>query len=479
MIQLRDYQVDMVNRTRDALRRHQRVLLQSPTGSGKTAIACHMMGAAREKGLSSMFLVHQNELLKQTSAALWHNKIEHGLIAAGKAKSPHAVQLASVMTLKNRLAHYQEPSLIIIDESHRALAPSYLQIIEHYPSAKVVGLTATPQRTDGKGLGHLYQEIVKGPSIIYLTGQGYLCDYELFGVPQLVDVSGIKKKAGDYDAGELEKEFNKPKITGDAIQHWNQLAKGLTTVVMCVSIQHAEDVAEQFRQAGISSAAIHGKTKSREEVLDKFENGEITVLTSVQLLVEGYDHPEIAAVVWLRPTQSLSVYLQGIGRGLRPHPSKSHLVIIDHVGNYARHGLPCADREWSLEDRKTRGRGDDSDEPRLSVQVCDKCYFTIKSGSTECPKCGAEIELKTREIEQVEGELQRIKEAAEAEERKKAMRIEQGMAKTIKELVEIGVSRKMKNPTGWAANIFAARQGRRAGAKDYAEARQAYNEVVA
>lgn len=470
MIQLRDYQIDMIERTRDALRTNQRVVLQAPTGAGKTVVAAYMLDQAQKRGMTAMFLVHQNELIKQTSASLWQYKIEHGFIVSGRGRSPAPIQVASVMTLKNRLDQYDQPSLIIIDESHRALAASYLQIVEAYPNAKVVGLTATPQRTDGKGLGHLFQHIVKGPSISYLMQIGSLCDYELFGVPQKVDMTTVKNKLGDFAADDLEREVNKPTITGDAIEHWRALANGLVTVVMCVSIKHAEDVASQFSAAGIPAEALHGKTKNRDDVLDRFESGQTVVLTSVQLLVEGYDHPAIAAVVWLRPTQSLSVFMQGNGRGLRPHRSKRHLTIIDHVGNYARHGLPCADREWSLDDRSKNKKSTSSEEKDIGVQVCGECFFTVKTGLTECPKCGAEIELKARTIEQVEGELERIK--AVATEHKKKERIEQGKSKTLEELVANGVSRGMKNPSGWAANVFAVRQGRKASAADYSAAKR-------
>lgn len=475
MIQLRDYQIDMVERTREALRKHDRVVLQAPTGAGKTVVAAYMLEQAKKRGLTAMFLVHQNELIKQTSASLWQYKIEHGFIVSGRGRSPAPIQLASVMTLKNRLDQYSAPDLIIIDETHRALAASYLQVIEAYPKAKVVGLTATPQRTDGRGLGHkgLFQSIVKGPSISYLMQLGSLCDYELFGVPQKVDMTTVKNKLGDYAAEDLEREVNKPTITGDAIEHWRALANGLVTVVMCVSIKHAEDVAAQFSAAGIPAEAIHGKTKNRDEVLERFESGRTTVLTSVQLLVEGYDHPAIAAVVWLRPTQSLSVFMQGNGRGLRPHHSKRHLVIIDHVGNFARHGLPCDDREWSLDDRAKAKKSSPGEEKDVGVQVCGECFFTVKTGLTECPKCGAEIELKVRVIEHVDGELERIKAAAE--EHKKQERIEQGRSKTLEELVKNGVSRNMKNPAAWAANVHAARQGRRANAADYSEAKRVMN----
>lgn len=461
MITLRDYQVDMINRTRDALRQHQRVVLQAPTGAGKTAIACYMMAEAKRKGLSSFFLVHQNELLKQTSKTLWHNKIEHGLIAAGKSRSPHDVQLASVMTLKNRMSQYKDPALIIIDEAHRALAPSYLDIAEAYPNAKIVGLTATPRRTDGKGLGHLFEDIVDGPSIQHLINEGFLCDYDLFGVPVDMDVSKVKTTRGDYDTAQLEEVANKPTITGDAIAHYKRLARGRKCVVLCVSIKHAEDVARQYNQAGIKAMAIHGKSTNRDEILGQFENGDVDVITSVQLLVEGVDIPSIGAVQFLRPTQSLVVYMQGIGRGLRPHHNKDKLIVLDHVGNVSRHGLPCDPRSWSLADKKKGKRGANDNEPRLSVQLCPQCHHTFKSGVHECPFCGTPVEFKERVLEVVDGELERIAKAQREHEEKTARRREVGMARSVEELTEIGKRRGMRYPHAWARRVVAARSATR------------------
>lgn len=468
MIKLRDYQSDMIQRVRDSIMKHRRVILQSATGSGKTVMACHMMQEAAAKGKRVFFLVHQNELLQQTSRSLWRYQIEHGLIVSGKGRSNCAVQVASVMTLKNRLADYEAPDLIIIDESHRAFAASYKAIVDAYPNAAVVGLTASPQRTDSKGLGELFYDIVNGPSIRYLIDMGALCDYELFGVPQMADLSSVRTRAGDYAKDDLEREVNKPKISGDAVQHYKRLASGKKCVVLCVSIKHAEDVAQAYRDAGISASAIHGKSKNRLSILADFESGKTLVLTSVNLLIEGYDHSEIAVVQQLRPTQSIVVYLQAIGRGLRPDPSKKHLIILDHVGNYQRHSLPCDERTWSLEGKKKGSRG--NDEPTLSVQTCEQCYFTFKSGVTECPHCGDPVEFKARVIEQVDGELQRIEIAAKAEQERVAKKREQGKARTLDELVRLGVDRDIKNPSAWAANLFAARQGRRAAANDYTNA---------
>lgn len=455
MIVLRDYQEDMIARTRNALKHHQRVLLQSPTGSGKTALACHMMSTAARRGLSSFFLVHQNELLNQTSKALWHNKLQHGIIASGRASTDAGVQLASIMTLRNRLQRYSQPSLIIIDEAHRALAKTYQDIVSYFSGAKIVGLTATPQRTDGRGLGHLFDDIVKGPSIRFLIDQGFLCDYELYGVPPVVDTDDIKTTRGDFDSKDASAKMNRPHVTGDAIEHWLRLAKGRKTVVMCVDINHAESVAAAYNAAGIKTQSIHGGTKNRDQVIDDFENGDTQVLTSVELLIEGVDIPCISCVQWLRPTQSIVVYMQGNGRGLRPHPSKDFLLILDHASNFNRHGLPCDPREWSLEDSKRRKNGTDSQ--TLSVQTCKSCYLSFRSGVHACPHCGAAVEFKERKLLVVEGELERIKVAAAIEKQKRERRQEQGSARTLEDLVAVGVRRELKDPAFWAAKVYASR----------------------
>lgn len=476
MIKLRDYQVDMINRVRESLRGNQRVILQAPTGAGKTVVAAYMMREARERGISTFFVVHQNELLKQTSRSLWENKIDHGLIASGRMKTPHPIQLASIMTLKNRLDQYDPPGLIIIDESHRALAPTYLDIANHYKDAKVVGLTATPERTDGKGLGHLFDDIVEGPTIRFLIDQGSLCDYEMYCPPQLVSTDGIKTTAGDYDKKQSEAAMNKPVITGDAIDHYKRLAYGRPAVVMCTTVKHAEDVARAFRDANIPSECIHGNSKDRDAILERFERGEFSVLTSVNLMIEGVDLPQLSVVIWLRPTQSLVVYMQGNGRGLRTHPSKDKLLILDHVGNFARHGMPCQHREWSLSGRKKKRRG--SSERETSVQVCGKCHFSFYSGVHECPHCGAPVKFKERVLDTIDGELVRIEKAAAEHAEKQARRQEQGQARGIEELVLLGIRRNMKNPAAWAANVYASRQKRRPTSIEFQEASRIYRQAV-
>lgn len=474
MIRLRDYQLDLISRARLSLAKHKRIIIQSATGSGKTVMAARMIELAAQAGRKVLFLVHQRELINQTSGALWHYKIPHGLIVSGRNKTPHNVQVASLLTLVNRLDQYSEFDFIIIDECHRSAANSYQKILDYYPSAYAVGLTATPRRTDGKGLDGTFSDIVPGPSIRFLMDHGHLCDYELYGVPQKIDLSGVKTTAGDYNKGDLERETDKPSVTGDAVEHYKKIAYGKRCVVMCVTIKHAESVAAAYRAAGIPSEAIHGNSAGRDGALERLDSGETLVLTSVNLMIEGTDLPSIAVLQWLRPTKSLVVWLQGIGRGLRPHATKDRLIILDHTGNYATHGLPDMEREWSLEgDKKQGSRKVDPDD--IGVQVCGECYFSFKTGVSECPMCGSAVEFKERKLEVVEGELERIK-AVEAQELAAVeRRKEQGRAREIGDLVRVGVERKMKRPDAWAAAVFAARQGRKPAAADYARAKQALN----
>lgn len=476
-MKLRGYQEDLIDRTRQALRRNKRVLMQAPTGAGKTAITVYMMGRAAEAGKRSVFCVHQSELLSQTSKALWEQRLEHGLIASDKRRSLLPAQVASVQTWVRRTELYQEPDLIIIDECHRSASATYQKVLEAYPNAKVIGLTATPQRTDGKGLDDTYGELVQGPSIRQLIDAGYLSDYEIFAPPSTVDLSAIKTRMGDYDKKELEQTMDKPTITGDAVATYKKHAHGKRCVVMCVSIRHAEHVMESYRSAGVSAEMIEGSmtNKEREAVLDRFRAGETLVICNVQLLIEGVDIPSIEVVQWLRPTQSLIIWMQGNGRGLRPSDGKDRLLILDQVGNWSKHGLPDEDREWSLEGRK-KGRRKKDDEPDVNVQQCKNCFHIFRPGPSVCPSCGKPVEVRKKaEIQVVEGELERIDVEAEKRLRKKS----QGQARGLHDLVALGVRRGMKNPSGWAVHVHCARSGRKPSPADYQQAKQILAEVRA
>lgn len=464
---LRPYQESVIDDTREALRRHHSVLMQGPTGMGKTAITVFMMGRAAAQGNRAYFLVHQNELLSQTSKALWRQQLEHGMIASGKARSTLPAQVASVQTLVRRMDQYKEPDLLIIDEAHRAAAKTYQTIIERWPNARVIGLTATPQRTDGKPLDVMFDTLVLGPTIRELMDAGYLCDYEIYAPPIGIDVSTVKRKMGDFDSKELEAVVDKKSITGDAVAHYKTHARGKRCVVMCVSIKHAEHVAEQYQAAGVSSGVIEGTMtgQQRDKMLADFAAGRLMVICNVQLLVEGVDIPAIEVVQWLRPTQSLVVWMQGNGRGLRPADNKAGLIIFDHVGNCLRHGLPDDDREWSLEGKEKGKKKSASDE--VKIKQCGSCYAVFRPGPQTCPHCGAPVAGQQRELEVVDGELQKVDKLAIRKEQKR----EQGKARSMDDLVALGLRRGMAKADAWAAITLAARQGRKATTTEYEQAR--------
>jgi DNA repair protein RadD len=464
---LRPYQEAVIDDTRQALRTHNSVLMQGPTGMGKTAITVYMMGRAAAQGKRAYFLVHQNELLSQTSRALWRQQLEHGVIASGKARSTLPAQVASVQTLVRRMDQYKEPDLLIIDEAHRAAAKTYQTIIDRWPNARVIGLTATPQRTDGKPLDVLFDTLVLGPTIRELMDAGYLCDYEIYAPPIGIDVSTVKRKMGDFDSKELEAVVDKKSITGDAVAHYKTHASGKRCVVMCVSIKHAQHVAEQYQAAGVLAGVIEGTMtgQQRDAMLADFAAGRLMVICNVQLLVEGVDIPAIEVVQWLRPTQSLVIWMQGNGRGLRPADGKNELIIFDHVGNCLRHGLPDDDREWSLEGKEKGSKKKAADE--VKIKQCGNCYAVFRPGPQACPHCGAPVAGQQRDLEVVDGQLEKVDKLAIRKEQKR----EQGKARTLEGLVALGLRRGMAKADSWAAITFAARAGRKPAPAEYDQAR--------
>lgn len=439
-MKLRDYQIELISSTRQSLRNYRRILLQAPTGAGKTAMLIEMMRTANERGNRSFFCVHQDELIQQTSAALKNQSLDHGIIAPKYKYTTHGIQLASVQTLKNRISNYQAPQLIVIDEAHRSNAPTYRKIIEAYPKAFVIGLTATPQRTDGKGLNETYEHIVQGPQIRDLIDQGYLSDYDIYAPPIAdIDLSDVKTTAGDYNKKQLSEAMDKPTITGDAVKNYKKIANGKRCVVMCSSIEHAEHVARAYNDAGISAAAIHGKSANRDYVLNAFKAGQIKVICNVQLLIEGVDIPSIEVVQWLRPTQSVIVWMQGNGRGLRPHEGKEKLIIIDHVENYKKHGMPCMEREWSLDGKDKSKRSSQSE---VSVKQCPKC-FHVYAPAPICPACG-EKSTAERKAPTVDDEAELVK----VEKKKSTIFKDTRDCLWLEEWQTVGTSKGYKR--GWA-----------------------------
>jgi DNA repair protein RadD len=393
------------------------VLYQAPCGSGKTVLFGHVAGklqeaAARGSKARVLILVHRRELLAQTSDRLTQMGVPHGIIAAGYPAWPESpIQLASVQTVTRRLASAGQFNLVICDESHHILADSYNRIIDgHQPGARVLGLTATPLRLDGRGLGRVaggpFDSIVVGPSIKELVRDGYLTAVDVYAPPSQLNLSRVHVRMGDYDQRELEAEVDKPAITGNAIEHYQRICPGERAMVFCISVKHAHDVAQQFNAAGIPAEGIDGSMKDDERrgILDRFDRGDTLAMTSCDLVGEGLDICAVGAVISLRPTKSLNLYIQQVGRAQRIAPGKARAVLLDHVSNCERHGMPDADRTWSLDGKEKK-----QEAPRPSLTKCLVCFFVCDSFEEFCPRCGAPLPKRgPRTINEVDGQLERV-----------------------------------------------------------------------
>jgi len=466
---LRDYQEAMIRDARVSLATNKRILLVGATGCGKTVLALEMIRGAVARGKRVLFLCHRRELVRQSSRAFWNAGVEHGMVMAGKAMTAVMANVGVINTVANRIARMQPPDLIIVDEAHRSVSPSYLKLFEAWPDAHVVGLTATPERTDGRGLGEVYDAIVEGPSMRWLIDNGYLSDYRIIAPVSSVSLDGVTKRAGDYAQDQLEAAVDKPGITGDAVDSYRKYAAGKRCMVFCVTIKHSEHVCAQYNAAGIPAEHVDGSHSDaeRDAILARFRAGETLVVCSVQLAIEGLDIPAIEVVQFLRPTASLIVYLQAIGRGLRVEPGKPELIVLDQVANWQRHGLPDDDREWSLAGQ-TKSRKQDDAAP-LTTRQCPACYYVYRAGLLSCPGCGTPPPMAKREgPREIDGELTEI----DKEAMRRTARREQGAARTLADLVALGIRRGLNRPAEWAAITLAARAGRKPRPDEFTTAKQ-------
>ena len=457
MLDLRPYQSAAVDAVRDSFRSgRKRPLLVAPTGSGKTVIFSFVTANAAAKGNRTLILVHRAELLNQTHAALSQLEVPHGLIAAGKTSDPsHLTQIASVQTLVRRLDHIRPPDLIVIDEAHHATAGAWASVLAKWPQARVLGVTATPQRLDGKGLGTVFDDLIRGPEVADLIDKGFLCR-PVYYAPKTVDLTGVRMTAGDYNRAEMAERMDKPTITGDAVSHYAKYADGLPCVVFCTGIKHAEHVAQAFNASGYRFAILDGTLSPEERAarVAALGSGKLHGLVTVEIVSEGFDLPVVACAILLRPTASLSLHLQQVGRVLRIATNKPRAVILDHVGNCRRHGLAEEVRDWSLDGIRKRAKRGQQDDVQ-STRQCPQC-FAVHTPSPSCPQCLHVYEVNDRIPDVVDGELEELKARQQVRERKR----EQGTAQTLEDLIRVGKARGMKNPYGWAHNVFKARQRR-------------------
>jgi superfamily II DNA or RNA helicase len=469
-LDLRPYQTALIEDVRHSFRSGKRSpLLQLPTGGGKTVLTAFILASSAHRGRSAAFLVHRKELIAQTSKTLHLAGVPHGVIHPDWPTTRHLIQVASVQTLVRRLHRHRKFDTIVIDEAHHSVAGTWRKILDHYGNAALLGLTATPARLDGKGLGiqagGVFDDLVIGPSMMELIEGGFLARPKVFASERHLDLSGIHTRAGDFAADEVAEVMNRREIVGDAVAHYEQHLPGKRAIAFCASVEHAANVAATFNARGIPARRLDGTLSSyeRSAAVEGFAAGEIKVLTSCELISEGFDVPGCDGALLLRPTQSESLYLQMVGRALRPAPGKPFAVILDHVGNVARHGLPQEAREWTLDGRRRR-------ESPPETKQCPGCFAVLPSYVTTCPECehsfGEDAErrraeaARSRELESVNGNLIELTpEMIAAAAAAKARRMQVGMARTREQLEAIARERGYR--MGWVDRMLAARGQRR------------------
>lgn len=475
MITLRPYQSAFEDNIRAAYASGAKsVLGVMPTGAGKTVCFSDMAMRAANKGLSVGVVAHRAEILDQIGKALTAFNVPHGYLAPGFAPNPLAsVQVCSVQAMARRIDRYtRRPfDFLIIDEAHHAAAgTSWHAVIQAHAGKRVLGVTATPQRLSGEPLSVAFEQMVIGPTVSELTSLGALTPYRLFSPPP-PDMSGIKRRGGDLARDETAEVMDKPTITGDAVSHYQRICAGKRAIVFCVSIAHAEHVAEQFNAAGFPARSLDGKMDrgTRRAALADFASGRVPILTSCDIVSEGFDVPSIEVAILLRPTDSLALYLQQVGRALRPAPGKQYAIILDHAGNSVDkryggrgHGYPDDAREWSLAGGKKLGAPGMRSIARV---VCGRCYGSYVAGPQCCPYCGHTKDIQGREIAQVEGDLMEVDPdlvRQAREEEKRSRRMEEGMCRSMQDFHTLAVQRGYDNPHAWARIRWAARKGKAA-----------------
>lgn len=383
------------------------MLLQMATGAGKTFTACLLIRAAVENGRPVLFAAHREELIHQARDVMVEDAgidaRNVGVILSGYQENRRAlVQVGSIQTLSNRVLPPMD--LGFIDEAHRSAGSQYVRLFKHYEGKPFIGLTATPWRLDNKPLSEFYDVMIEGPLPSELVRLGYLSDPEVYAEPLPEFEGEVGIKDGDFEERSLEKIVMRPELVGRIVPHYELYGGGQRAFCFAVSVAHARQIAYAFQGRGHSAEVLSGETPraDRRELLAAFARGELRILISVGVLLEGVDCPAAKVAIWARPTLSVTVYLQGTGRILRPWGGITP-VVLDHAGNVDRLGMPLAKRAWSL---TTAPRREGMMGGAL-MKECANCGAEAACGKRVCGECGMLFRDGPGEIGESDEELQR------------------------------------------------------------------------
>jgi superfamily II DNA or RNA helicase len=461
---LRPYQVDMVARVEaERLAGRRRILLVLVTGGGKTVVIADIIAAARARGERVLVLAHRRELITQTSQKLYAVGVGHGIVQAGFPSRPgEAVQVASIQTLHARAIRSAKmdlppADLVVVDEAHHARSESYQRIVASYPAATLIGMTATPCRGDGRGLGNTFQVIVEGPPAADLIRDGFLVGTRVYA-PARPDLRGVHTRAGDYVETELAERMDKPKLVGDIVSTWLRIGERRPTVVFATGVSHSVHLRDSFRAAGVAAEHIDGSTpiEQRDAILADLKAGRVDVVCNAMVLTEGWDCPEVSCLVLARPTKSIGLHRQMIGRVLRPAPSKIDALILDHAGAVFAHGFAEDAITWTLEEDQraenkvhaARGQAH-----RSTLTTCPECHAVRFEGKA-CGECGWRPQPKPRAVDVIDGDLGRVDRS-----RRVHAHVDGPDARLdfYRQLLWIADEREYQR--GWAAHQFKAKFG--------------------
>jgi DNA repair protein RadD len=365
--------------TRDALRRAKRVVVVLPVGAGKTCVAAEMIRLALARGKRVLFIVHRIELVRQAVDRLASVGITAGTVTA-TSQDVREVTVASIQTMHAREC-YPPADLLFLDECHHARAKTWGEALERYPAAYVIGLTATPFRLDGQGLGDVFHELVIGVRTATLCAEGVLVEPDVYAPPG-PDLANVRVRRGDFEERALADAMEKPKLVGDIVEHWQRICSGRRTVAFAASVRHSEMIRDAFLAAGVKAAHVDGKTprEERRAALESLARGDVPVISNCALFGEGTDVPALEVAILARPTASRALHIQMIGRIMRAAEGKGSAVVLDHAGNSHRHGLVTDHIEYSLAGKQKI--------PVPRIYRCPSCYVVLPGPVDVCPECG-------------------------------------------------------------------------------------------
>ncbi|MCP4570557.1 MAG: DEAD/DEAH box helicase [FCB group bacterium] len=414
MIELRDYQAELVNSIRNELKAgHKKIIMALPTGAGKTFILADIAKRSIDNGHKVLALMHRRQLVQQMTDRFNDYNVDSGIIMSGnETELSKSMQIATIQTYHRRLQldeaernrFFVDASVVLVDEAHRSLSKTYLEALSNYEGKIIIGVTATPCLASGLGMGNYYDALVNGIGVDELIENGSLVPARYYA-PSQPDLDKIKTVLGDYDKKELGKRVDNKKLIGDVFDNWARLAGDLQTIVFAVNVKHSRALCEEYVNHGVAAEHLdaHSTDEQRENVLNRLWAGDVQVVCNVGLYTEGFDYPAAGCIVLARPTKSMGLYRQMAGRGLRPSEGKSECVIIDHGGCIDRLGLIEDDVFWSLDGKSLGFKKKVVRKKEKTLMTCDFCSF-IFTGRT-CPQCGAEVKDYKAKVEAMDAKL--------------------------------------------------------------------------